>query len=317
MFEINNNTNFIDIHLGMKYDLSNSIKASIIESFQEFKKEQISKRNYLVLCNRNEKEEKQQEDNAIYKKNKIYKIKKRDIISLDFTDEEHIPKGYYCYPIKGSYFQKSSLEMPFFPLLTFKKFKEAIETFPDQNNLSDGYQSYPCLLKEDFFRIKNIIIRKYNNRYQNKPIFEDINNEKDYIPIRPSHCTHNINKLFVIWCFIKIIKGQIIIMDKDFYEIYKSDNNKIIIPIINEMSCHLKIDSNILYYIINNFLNELNKKIKKDSLIKSGISYKKYDKYWCRICKKFCCSFHFKVKIKTKNLDNNKIRIYVEYFKKI
>ena len=207
--------------------------------------------------------------------------------------------------------------MPFFPLLTFKKFKEAIETFPDQKNLSEAYQSYPCLSKEDYFRIKNKIIKKYNNKYQNKPIFKDINYEKDYIPIRPSHCTHNINKLFVIWCFIKIIKGQLIIMDNDFYEIYNSDNNKIIIPIINEMSHHLKIDSHVLYYIINNFLNDLNKKIKKDSLTKSGISYKKYDKYWCRICKKFCCSFHFKVKIKPKSLDNNKIRTYIEYFKKI
>ena len=306
---------FIDFQLGMKYDLSNSIKNCLINSFHEFKEQQILIRNYLLLRNMIEKEMKEKKKRQKYFR--IYKIKEKKQIFLDNSEEEHIPQGYYCYPLKGAYFQKSSLEMPYFPILPFDKFKEAIETFPDQTNLSETYQSYPCLLEKDYNRIKNKIIQKYNNLYEHKPIFKDLYNEKKKNAIRPSHSTHNINKLFIIWSFIKIIKGQLVIMDKDLNRIYNIDKNKIIIPIIKEMNKYLKIDVNILYYIINRFLNDLSKKLNKETLKQRGITYKKYEKYWCRICNKFCCAFHFKVKIKPKTLDNNNIRTYVEYFKKI
>ena len=297
---------FIDFQLGMKYDLSNSIKNCLINSFHEFKEQQILIRNYLLLRNMIEKEMKEKKKRQKYFR--IYKIKEKKQIFLDNSEEEHIPQGYYCYPLKGAYFQKSSLEMPYFPILPFDKFKEAIETFPDQTNLSETYQSYPCLLEKDYNRIKNKIIQKYNNLYEHKPIFKDLYNEKKKNAIRPSHSTHNINKLFIIWSFIKIIKGQLVIMDKDLNRIYNIDKNKIIIPIIKEMNKYLKIDVNILYYIINQFLNDLSKKLNKETLKQRGITYKKYEKYWCRICNKFCCAFHFKVKIKPKTFDNNNIR---------
>jgi len=310
---------FIDFHLGMKYDLSNSIKNLLLQSFHEYKKKQIDVRNYLLLSNKKEIEQDKELKITLIKDANIYKFKEKSnkVCIIDSWEENHIPKGYYCYPLKGAYFQKSSLDVPFFPSLPFDKFKEAIETFSDQTNLSETYQSYPCLPEEDFNRIKRKIINKYNNIYDNKPIFKDIFNKKNTIVVRPSHCTNNINKYFIIWSFIKIFNGQSEIMDKDLYKIYKIDENKIIIPIINEMNKHLKIDVNILYYIIINFLNDLSIKINKNNLSERGITYKKYEKYWCRICNKFCCAFHFKVKLRTLELDNKNIRTYTEHFKKI
>ena len=304
----------IDFHY-MKYDLS-TIKTSILESFYEFKQHQTSIRNYLLLCNKKEKKNREKNNKLKIDKD-IYKMRIKTNILLDFSDEEHIPKGYFCYPLKGSYFQKSSLDVPFFPLLPFDKFKEGIETFPDQKNLSETYQSYPCLSKEDYNRIKYKIIQANNKTYNNEIIFKENNSERNNIIVRPSHSTHNINKYFIIWSYIKILKEQLIIMDNEFYEIYKNDKNNIIIPILKEMNKYLKIDINILYYIINTFLNDLSKKINKNSLINRGITSKKYEKYWCRICNRFCCSFHFKVKIKPKFLDKNNIRTNIEYFKKI
>ena len=304
----------IDFHY-MKYDLS-TIKTSILESFYEFKQNQTSIRNYLLLCNKKEKKNREKNNKLKIDKD-IYKMRIKTNILLDFSDEEHIPKGYFCYPLKGSYFQKSSLDVPFFPLLPFDKFKEGIETFPDQKNLSETYQSYPCLSKEDYNRIKYKIIQANNKTYNNEIIFKENNSERNNIIVRPSHSTHNINKYFIIWSYIKILKEQLIIMDNEFYEIYKNDKNNIIIPILKEMNKYLRIDINILYYIINNFLNDLSKKINKNSLINRGITSKKYEKYWCRICNRFCCSFHFKVKIKPKFSDKNNIRTNIEYFKKI
>ena len=308
---------FIDFQLGMKYDLSNSIKSSLIEGFNEFKKQQKIIRNFLLM-NNNKEREKENQINSQIKIFKIFNFKKKHLITeyLYLSEENNTPGGYFCYPMKGAFFQKSCLEMPFFPILPFNKFKEAIETFSDQINLSETYQSYPCLPKNEFNRVKNKII-KNNIIYKKQPIFNNIKSETKIIPIRPSHCTNNINKHFIIWSFIKIVKGQIIIMDKDFNKIYENDKNNIIIPIIKEMNKHLKIDINILYYIIIKFINDLIKKINRDSLSKKGIRYKKYDKYWCRICNKFCCAFHFKIKVKPKTLDNNNIRTYIEYFKKI
>ena len=42
---------FIDFQLGKKYDLSNSIKNCLTDSFLEFKEQQILIRNHLLLCN--------------------------------------------------------------------------------------------------------------------------------------------------------------------------------------------------------------------------------------------------------------------------
>ena len=318
---------FIDFQLGMKYDLSNSIKNCLIDCYQEFKEQQILIRNHLLLSNIIEKENK--EKNKPPKTFKIFKIKEKKEIEFDFSEDDYIPKGYYCYPLKGAYFQKSSLEMSYFPILPFTSFNEAIKTFPDQINLSETYQSYPCLPEKDLNRLKNKIIIHYNiiNKSKNnnnnideedeKKLYKNLYPENEKLPIRPSHCTYNINKFFIIWSFIKIIKRQLVIMDRDLIKIFNIDKNKIIVPIIKEMDKYLKIDVNVLYYIINQFLNDLNKKLNKESLNKRGITYKKYEKYWCRICNKFCCPFHFKIKIKPKTLDNNNIRTYVEYFKKI
>ena len=138
MFQ-NNNT--IDFHLGMKYDLENSIKSSLLDSISEFKIAQIEARNFLLLNNRTNKKkvEKKSQENI-----NILKIKQKTNADFDFSEEEYIPKGFYCYPLKGSFFQKSSLEIKYFPVLPFEKFKEGIDAFPDQTSISESYQSYPC-----------------------------------------------------------------------------------------------------------------------------------------------------------------------------
>ena len=51
---------FIDFQLGMKYDLSNSIKSSLIEGFNEFKKQQKNVRNFLLMNNNKEREKENQ-----------------------------------------------------------------------------------------------------------------------------------------------------------------------------------------------------------------------------------------------------------------
>ena len=303
---------FIDFNVGMKYDLS-SIENSILKSFREFRNIYIRCRNYLLIMNKGElaREKKPAKNNT------IYKIRKKKKIILDISEESKIPKGYFCYPIKGSYYQKSSFEMPYFPLLPFNKFKEAISTFADQKSLYESYQSYPCLSNKEYNRIKKIIIKKYNNTFDNKPVFKGNDLEFDNIVIRPAHCTNNINVYFVVWCFINIIKEIKEIMDKSFYLKFNSDRNSIIIPIVEEMSTHLNIESNILYYIIDNYLKAISKILAKKSLTKKGITYKKFEKYFCEICYKFCCSFHFKIKVKPKNLSNNSIRTTIQYFKKL
>ena len=306
MFPSNNS---IDIHLGMKYDLENSIKTSLLESIYEFKVHQAEVRNFLILSNRKRKQKEMENEKII---GGILKIKQKTNAYFDFSEEEHIPKGFYCYPLKGSYFQKSSLDIKYFPILPFEKFKEAIDAFPEQSSISECYQSYPCWPEEYFIRNKRKLLKSINEQSFEK-ILLDIRKK----PVRPSHCTSNINKLFLIWCFIKIIKWYLIIMDKEFYEIYNFNKDEIIIPIVNEMNKHLKINDNILYYIIINFLDEVNKNLNYVSFFRKGITYKKYKKYYCIICNIFNCPFHFKIKIKPKQLDNNKIRTYVEYFKKI
>ena len=91
---------FIDFQLGMKYDLSNSIKNCLIDCYQEFKEQQILIRNHLLLSNIIEKENK--EKNKPPKTFKIFKIKEKKEIDFDFYDDDYIPKGYFCYP-KGNY----------------------------------------------------------------------------------------------------------------------------------------------------------------------------------------------------------------------
>ena len=305
----------IEFPFGMKYDISNLIKTSLKESYTEIKEYQKNIRNELILLNESEK--KKSQEKKVHKKNikfKFYK-KEKEVNIIDISKDNLIPKGYFCYPIKNPYFQKSSLEFPFFPLLNFKQFKEGMDTFDGQKNLSETYLAYPCLLRKDYIRIKDKILKDHN--INDKKSLENINLNLYGLPIRPSNYTSNINKYFIIWCFIKIIKGQSLIMGNDFNKIYSQDKNKIVVPIVKKMSEYLNIDLNILYYIINTFLSDIAKKIKKDSLNKKGISYKKYEKYWCRICNRFFCPFHFKIKVKTNNLDEDKIRTTYEYLKKI
>ena len=295
---------------GMKYDLSNLVISALIESYSEYRKQQIKIRNYLIKQNELEKEE-----NETPTINVIFDIKvkgKKECI-VDISEDKLIPKGYFCYPLKGAYFQKSSFEMPFFPLLPLKKFKEGIATFGGQNSLSETYLEYPCLTQKYYEKIKNKII----NDNPKKPIANNDSSQSNNLPVRPSNCTSNINTFFVIWSFIKVLKGQMIIMDEDFQKVFSKDKDKIIIPIVEEMSKHLKIEINILYYIINTFFNECKKKVSRDSISKRGISYSKYEKYWCRICNRFFCPFHFKIKVKTKSLFDGKIRTSYENFKKI
>ena len=308
--------NDIEISFGMKYDLSNVTKSSLAESFSEYRKLQGSVRNSLIRQNEIEKKKIEKPKNrSIY-----YKIKEKENneCELDFTDEKVIPKGYFCYPLKGGYFQKSSFEMKYFPILPLYLFKEGINTFKNQKDLAETYLSYPCLLEKDFNRITNKIIKK-EIKDINKNFFNnnDITSNSNDLAVRPSNCTNNINKYFIIWSFIQILKGQMIIMDEDFKKIYNRDKDKIIIEIIDEMSKYLNIEINILYYIIITFLNDVNKKIIHDSALKKGISYKKYEKYWCRICNRFFCPFHFKIKVKEKKLLEGNIRTSYKYFKNI
>ena len=309
-----------DFQFGMKYDLSNLTKSCLIDSFSEFKSYQTNLRNYLIHQNEKEKQKNKNKNQEDYNDLIIYdiRIKDKHECRLDFSEENIIPKGYFCYPLKGSYFQKSSFEMNYFPILPLKLFKEGINAFDGQINLAESYESYPCLLEKDFNRIKNKILMKYYQSNEiNKSLLDNNNTNANILPVRPANCTNNLNKNFIIWSFIQILKGQILIMDEDFQKSYSIDKNRILIPIIEEMSKYLSIDSNILYYLIISFLKECNKNLSKKSLKEKGITYKKYNKYWCRICNKFFCAFHFKIKVKNKYYDNNNIRTSYEYFKKI
>ena len=308
----------IKFQFGINYDITNLIKSSLIESYSEIKEYQKNLRNRLILMNEAEKKNSQEkkENKKFIPFNFNKKEKKYKDNILDISKDKFFPKGYFCYPVKGPYFQKSSFEFPYFPLLNFKEFKEGIDTFDGQKNLSETYLAFPCLLKKDYERIKDKILAK-NHKINDKKSLENINTNLYGLPIRPSNYTSNINKYFIIWSFIKMIKDQSLIMGNDFNRIYSLDKNKIIIPIVKKMSEYLNIDSNIVYYIIITFLSDFEKKIKKDSLNKKGISFKKYEKYWCRICNRFFCAFHFKIKVKTENLDDNKIRTTYEYLKKI
>ena len=300
---------------GMKYDLSILIKTSLIDSYSVLKELQEKTRNNLILQNdymkqKHLKENKKKGEKYVV----IYNLKSKNKkeLTLDLSQEKITPRGYFCYPIKGAYFQKSSYEMTYFPLLPFKLFKEGIDTFDGQKNLSETYLSYPCLPKKEYERIKMEILTRNN-------IANEINtiNNNDNLPIRPANYISHTNKIFILWSFITILKGQIEIMGQDFHKIYETNKDEIIVSILKEISKYLKLDINILYHIINNFLSECEKKIWKDSLTNKGISYKKYDKYWCRICNRFFCAFHFKIKVKTKNLNNGNIRSTYEYPKKI
>ena len=306
----------IEFPFGMKYDLSNLIKSSLKESYSEYKEYQKDTRYRLILLN--ELEKKQFKEKNRHYNYVIYRKKRNDQNEcvIDISRDDVIPKGYFCYPIKGAYFQKGSFEMPFNPILPFKEFKEGMDAFDGQKNLSDTYLAYPCLLQKDYIRIKNKLEKK-NIDIKDKKSLDNINSNLYGLKIRPSKCESNINKYFILWSFIKIIKDQTLIMGDDFNRIYSMDKNKIIVPILKKMSELLKIELNILYYIIVTFLSNFDKKIKRDSLIKKGISYRKYEKYWCRICNRFFCPFHFKIKTKTKEVDNGNIRTSYEYLKKI
>ena len=306
----------IEFPFGMKYDLTNLIKSSLKESYSEYKEYQKAIRNKLIILNELEKKKfKAKNKNYSYL---IYRKKRNDQNEcvIDISRDNVIPKGYFCYPIKAAYFQKGSFEMPFNPILPFEKFKEGMDAFDGQRNLSDTYLAYPCLLQKDYIRIKNKLEKKKANIFNQKSL-DNISSNLTGLKIRPAKCESNINKYFILWSFIKIIKGQTPIMGNDFNRIYSLDKNKIIVPILKEMSNLLEIELNILYFIIVTFLSDLEKKIKRDSLIKKGISYKKYEKYWCKICNRFFCPFHFKIKIKTKEEDNGNIRTSYEYLKKI
>ena len=309
----------IEVSYGMKYDFSNLIKSCLIESYTEYKKKQLEVRNFLIKQNKSEKKKTKRQEVNLFVIHDL-KIKHKKECILDLSDEKFIPRGYFCYPIKGAYFQKSSFEMPYFPLLPFNEFKEAINTFSTQSSLSDSYLAYPCLPEKDYERIKNIIIKKSYNLNEENPLINNINTDNtkaDNLIIRPVHCTSNINKYFIAWTFIKIIRGQMVIMEEDFKKLYSRDKNKIIIPILTEMSKYVNIEVNILYHIITTFLKQYTKNLSKNALSKKGITYKKYEKYWCRICNRFFCPFHFKIKVKCKTLNNGDIRTTYEYFKKI
>ena len=309
----------IEVSSGMKYDFSNLIKSCLIESYKEYKTKQLEIRNFLIHQNKLEKQKAKRQEFNLFVIHDL-KIKHKKECILDFEEEKFIPKGYFCYPIKGAYFQKSSFELPFFPYLPLKEFKEGIDTFEDQTNISESYLAYPCLLEKDYERVKNIIIKKYYNLNEENPLIKNIktdNTNANYLPIRPIHYTSNINKYFIIWTYIKILRGQMLIMNEDFKKLYSEDKNKILIPIFAEISKYVKIDINILYHIITTFLNQCIKKLSKNALSKKGITYKKYEKYWCRICNRFYCPFHFKIKVKCKTLNNGNIRTTYEYFKKI
>ena len=140
---------------GMKYDLSNLVISALIESYSEYRKQQVKIRNFLIKQNELDKEENETPTiNIIYD----IKIKGKKECIVDISEEKVIPKGYFCYPLKGAYFQKSSFELPFFPLLPLKQFKEGIETFGEQNSLSETYIEYPCLPQKYYEKIKNKII---------------------------------------------------------------------------------------------------------------------------------------------------------------
>ena len=313
--------NSIEFPSGIKYDLSVLTKTSLIESYNEYKEKQKEIRNKLILQNEFMKQKYEKENKTKEKQFVLYHLKrkmKNDCI-LDLSQDKVMPKGYFCYPINVAYFQKSSFEMNFFPLLSFNQFQEGIDTFDGQKNISETYLSYPCLPQKDYIRIKNQILMRHNISNDINSLNNNNNNNPNVndLPVRPANCTNNMNKYFIIWSFIKILKGQMEIMDQDFLKVYRANKDGIIVSIIKEMSKYLKIEINILYHIIKSFLSECQKKINKDSLTKKGISYRKYEKYWCRICNRFFCAFHFKIKVKTKKLNNGNIRTTYEYLKKI
>ena len=305
----------IEVSYGMKYDLSNLIRSSLTESYSEYKTKQLEIRNLLIQQNKLEKRRSQTQKINLFVIDDYKIMKKRECI-IDLSEDKFIPKGYYCYPIKGAYFQKSAFEMSYFPYLPFKQFQEGIKTYESQKSLSESYLAYPCLPEKDYEKIK----LKIKNLNEKSPSFNNNNknnsNSND-LPIRPIRYTSNLNKYFIIWSFIKIFRGQIVMMDEDFKKLYSKDKNKIIIPILIQMVKYFNIDINILYHIIITFLKQCNKKLCKNSLLKRGITYKKYEKYWCRICNRFFCPFHFKIKVKCKTLNNGSIRTTEEYFKKI
>ena len=180
----------IEFPFGMKYDISNLIKTSLKESYTEIKEYQKNIRNELILLNESEK--KKSQEKKVHKKNikfKFYK-KEKEVNIIDISKDNLIPKGYFCYPIKNPYFQKSSLEFPFFPLLNFKQFKEGMDTFDGQKNLSETYLAYPCLLRKDYIRIKDKILKDHN--INDKKSLENINLNLYGLPIRPSNYNYMV-----------------------------------------------------------------------------------------------------------------------------
>ena len=305
----------IEVSYGMKYDLSNLIRSSLTESYSEYKTKQLEIRNLLIQQNKLEKRRSQTQKINLFVIDDYKIMKKRECI-IDLSEDKFIPKGYYCYPIKGAYFQKSAFEMSYFPYLPFKQFQEGIKTYESQKSLSESYLAYPCLPEKDYEKIK-LKIKNLNEKSHSFNNNNKNNSNTNDLAIRPIRYTSNLNKYFIIWSFIKIFRGQMVMMDEDFKKLYSKDKNKIIIPILIQMVKYFNIDINILYHIIITFLKQCNKKLCKNSLLKRGITYKKYEKYWCRICNRFFCPFHFKIKVKCKTLNNGSIRTTEEYFKKI
>ena len=157
---------------GMKYDLSILIKTSLIDSYSVLKELQEKTRNNLILQNdymkqKHLKENKKKGEKYVV----IYNLKSRNKkeLTLDLSQEKITPRGYFCYPIKGAYFQKSAFEMAYFPYLPFKQFQEGIKTYESQKSLSESYLAYPCLPEKDYEKIK----LKIKNLNEKSPSFNN------------------------------------------------------------------------------------------------------------------------------------------------
>ena len=306
--------------------LSQIAKPVIKETIPDFIKARKDIRNALIIQNRKEIASQNEEINNNTKKIIPFKCKfkadkPREVI-IKNTDSEIISEKNFIYPTEN-YYSKNTL--PNFELIEFQKKllngyrvsieqKEKDEEEVEKEEEEDDDDTYNTYLEYLGLRNKKYLQSKYYTSNNELPGIEKLLypiTEKclKKIKYRFSDYPSNINTEFIKWSFIRIFQKYYEVDIIEFKNKYKKDVNLIIIPIIEEMSKLFHIHKSIIFNIINPFMNEINKNVKKKSLLKRGISYSKYEKYWCRICLKFLCPFHFKITDKCKSItdinDNN------------
>ena len=292
----------------MELRFTNITKQNICKSFCLFYEMQQKKREYFILQNRIEIK-------CIPKPVKIFKnYKPKNYIrglSKLLSKEENIPQGYYCYPCNDAIFQKNSFDINYYPLLSQRDLMDGLNCYKD-DNIKESFHSYPRLPTKIYKKIRKLVDKNFDENKEDEYVkIDEKTGEKKSFRVRCALYRANLNCYFIIWCFVNLVKDIIKQTELYFMNFWLKENS--LFQILKELNVYLKIDLNELFNIVNKFLDDARKNILKKISNKRGTNFKNFNKYYCRICDKFCCSFHFKIS-KNEVILEDGIKSYFEKF---